>query len=180
MAEEGKKPGPPIPPKHDADTILARIAWIGQLRALNGWDVKRVYQWNKLPAQLAQGWGYSYRNIRDLYDKARLDGRSLLARDHEEALLTALAGWYDIRTKSLQGGDYKAAVVAQDRIDTIRLGASVRQMKKNPIAAKPPENDAPTKWHDVHYTDALPTDKAETPLLPEVEVEDPAPPESAT
>lgn len=161
LGEDAGITPPPKAPIYTQDVILARVVQVGDMLVLEGKTAHQIYRWNMEPEQLAKGWGYTMRHIRAMVTRARKMGRSLLARDYEETILTALKGWYDIRRNSILLGDMKAAVVAQDRIDRLR-GAYILP-NKGPLNVTPTDEKPAIDWGNSggDYRNELPPPEAQ-------------------
>ncbi len=147
-----------LPPKGKAgrrpnttpEAALSRVVDIGQMLVDQGMTLMEIYRWNitenpKDPNHLSR-WNYSYRQIQVMTKQARKLGQSLLCKDHEEAVVFTLRGYYSLKRKAMAGGDFRVAFLCEREISKLR-GTFVSQ--PNVAAAKmlataPPEN--PMRW----------------------------------
>ncbi len=118
----GKKAG--RRPGNNPEAILSRIVDIGQMLVDQGMSLMEIYRWNitanpKDENHLAR-WNYSYRQIKNMCLQARKQGQSLLCKDHEEALLFTMRGYYALKRKAMAGGDFKVAFLCEREISKIR------------------------------------------------------------
>lgn len=150
MAEAGtdSKVAPPKPPDMHPEVIVKRTVMIGQMMVAQLMSLQEIYNWNMEPAQRAAGWGYSYRMIREFMERARRIGRSLLARDYEEALIMGIRGWAALKRQAIAAGDFKVAFACEDRIQAIR-GSYIPKLK-GPMKPRAKEDNA-IEWGPAHY-----------------------------
>ncbi len=124
------KPGPKPGSKSHPNEILKRIVQIGQMLHIQGMTLTEIYQWNmdpdrgldpetREPLPGGNPWGYGLRQVSEMVRRANALGAQLLVKDYATAIRIQLRLWYDLRRKSIAGGDFRVAAVCNIQIAKI-------------------------------------------------------------
>ncbi len=148
LSPQGKKAG--RRPGSNPEAILSRVVEIGQMLVDQGMSLMEIYRWNVTPNPKDENhlarWNYSYRQIKNMTLQARKQGQSLLCKDHQEALLFTLRGYYALKRKAMAGGDFKVAFLCEREISKIRgtyLAENSAPLRK---VAAPVEEQNAMRW----------------------------------
>ena len=118
-----EKPKPKPGPRHDqssAEQIIDRVMIVWSKMYVEGLSMLEIFTWNQDPAQMAKGWGYGYRHIHRLCQRAKRLGAELICKDHVDNVLQTLNEWSGLKKMSLKLGDTRGAIVCQVEIAKIR------------------------------------------------------------
>ena len=106
--------------RNDPVTIMARIVQVGQMIVAQGMTVSEIYNWNMADKQVKEGWGYSAKTVSQMAKKARDQGRSLLAKNLEDAIILTIREWYSLKRQAIAAGEFAVAAVCVKEIAKIR------------------------------------------------------------
>ncbi len=146
--------------RSDTHEILKRVVTVGKLMHIRGMSLTEVYQWNKDPARglhpdtgepIPNMWNFSFRQIHEISVKARKLGANLLLNDYDEALRRMMRIWFDLKDKSEQGGDFRAAIVCAAQIAKLQDNY-IGKMGKSKTEAV---TQLPHQWADAMPAEAL-------------------------
>ncbi len=119
---KGRKPG---------NMVLARMVQMSYLMDVQGMSISEIYEWQQRPKLSKEeleetgeaqggGWYLSAREINHLAKKARAHGANLLFDDQRKNTIGVLRQYYDLKRKSLAGGDFRVAFLCVREIAKIR------------------------------------------------------------